>query len=233
MSHPPIISGLYPYIRDGEYNEPVVTLDEIPKSLDVNPWYADEMLVLAGGEACAGHLESFGLEVDRVFTDAPDSVHRNTAHLMKHWMCLWALREFDEFLWVDWDTVCLRRPDADFWRWCRQAGTPKFIRIPNYWATVNCGVYYASEQWIGPMVASFEAEVSEPNDELLWTTVLPDDVLDRPEFWLGNRALNIWEQQDYGLVGTDTYFAHVRDLEMADALRTRHRDLVAAGADSP
>ena len=138
---------------------------------------------------------------------------------MKHWMCRWALQEFGEFVWVDWDTVLLRELDEAFFAYCRAGRTPKFIRIPNYWATVNCGVYYACIDWLDAVERSFAAVVSEPNDELLWTSVLPSDVRERAEFWWGERAVNIWDQIDFDLIGSNTYFAHVRYLEWADDLR--------------
>ncbi len=135
-------------------------------------------MVLAGDTWSARRLEGFGLEVARVFDDAPAEIHQDAAHKMKHWMCRWALRTYGEYLWVDWDTVLLRPPDAGFWDWCRAHGTPKFIHIPGYWATVNCGVYYAGAGWAEAMDRSFSAEVAEPNDELLWASVLPTDVVD-------------------------------------------------------
>ena len=138
---------------------------------------------------------------------------------MKHWMCMWALREFGEFLWVDWDTVMLRSPDSSFWAWCRAHGTPKFVHIPDYWATVNCGVYYAGSDWLSAMEHSFDAEVSEPNDELLWASVLPRDVRSRPEFWWGSRVAQIWNCSDMAAVDEDTYFAHVKHLSWASTLR--------------
>jgi len=215
----PMIAGLYPYTRGGVTHPPKVTLQEIPASLHVNPSYREDLLVLAGDRTSAEHLASFGLRVHRVFDDAPAAIHRDAAHKMKHWMCLWALREFGEFLWVDWDTVLLRPPDHFFWEDCRRGGTPKFVRIPGYWATVNCGVYYASHRWLGEMERSFDAEVSEPNDELLWASVLPSDVEDRDEFWWGDRAVQIWTEADFGSVTARTYFAHVKHLDWAERLR--------------
>lgn len=219
----PMIAGLYPYARGGVVSPPTVTLREIPQSLAVNPTYRDDLLVLAGDRASADHLERFGLHVHRVFDDAPPAIQRDAAHKMKHWMCRWALAEFGEFLWVDWDTVALRPLDDAFWAWCRAHGTPKFIRIPDYWATVNCGVYYAGSAWAAAMDRSFDAVVPSPNDELLWTSVLPPDVVERPEYWWGPRAVNIWNRDDFALVGPDTYFAHVKHLEWAEELRAATR----------
>ena len=215
----PMIAGLYPYARGGAVSPPTHTLREIGLSLAVNPSYRDHLVVLAGDSASASQLEAFGLVVRRVFDDAPPEIRRDAAHKMKHWMCRWALAEYGEFLWVDWDTVMLRHPDEAFWAWCRAHGTPKFIRIPGYWATVNCGLYFADARWADAMDRSFAAEVREPNDELLWTSVLPSDVTERPEFWWGPRAVNLWTREDFALVGPETYFAHVKHLEWADALR--------------
>ena len=219
----PMIAGLYPYTRDGIKHAPRVTLAEIPQSLDVNPPYRDELLVLAGDDESARQLEAFGLRVHRVFDDAPAAVRRDTAHKMKHWMCLWALQEFGEFLWVDWDTVMLRPPDAEFWAACRDRRTPKFVWIDDYWATVNCGVYYACDEWTDAMRHSFQAEVSEPNDELLWASVLPPDVRARPEFWWGERVVQIWDEGDFAQIGSLTCFAHVKEFQWAEALRRRSR----------
>ena len=214
----PMIAGLYPYARGGVVHPPKVTLSEIPASLAANPSYREDLVVLAGDEASAAHLRGFGLRVHRVFDDAPSAIHCDAAHKMKHWMCRWALAEFGEFLWVDWDTVLLRRPDDAFWDWCRAHDTPKFVGIANYWATVNCGIYYAGSGWAEAMDRSFDAIVSEPNDELLWASVLPPDVTDRPEFWWGERVAQVWTRSDFAAIGEGTYFAHVKDLGWADEL---------------
>lgn len=216
---PPMIAGLYPYARGGAVHPPKVTLSEIPASLAANRRYRTDLIVLAGDRPSAVQLEAFGLHVHRVFDDAPSAIRTDAAHKMKHWMCRWALEEYGEFLWVDWDTVLLRPPDESFWAWCRAHGTPKFIRIPGYWATVNCGVYYAGEGWAEAMDRSFDAVVSEPNDELLWASVLPDDVANRPEFWWGKRVAQVWTRDDLTRVGAGTYFAHVKHLEWADEMR--------------
>lgn len=228
----PMIAGLYPYTRGGVTHPPTVTLAEIPVSLRVNPSYRDELLVLAGDTASARALERFGLAVHRVFDDAPPDIRRDTAHKMKHWMCRWALEEYGAFLWVDWDTVLLRRLDEAFWSWCREKGTPKFVYIPDYWATVNCGVYFASSEWAAAMDQSFAAAVSEPNDELLWASVLPTDVRGRPEFWWGDRVAQIWTRDDFAHVGAETYFAHVKHLEWADELRVQRQEHARAEAET-
>lgn len=218
----PMIAGLYPYRRNGETHPYQSVLEEIRMSLEINPLYRERLFVLAGDASAARELEAFGLQVHRVFDDAPAHVMRDMAHKMKHWMCLWALKEFGEFLWVDWDTVLLRPLDEAFWSACRERDTPKFVRIPDYWATVNCGVYYASKAWIEAMEHSFGAQVSEPNDELLWTSVLPDDVREQEEFWWGERVVQISSREDFAHVTSDTYFTHVKQLDWAEELRALH-----------
>lgn len=217
----PMIAGLYPYLRNGIKYPPRVILEEISASLEMNPTYRDNLIVLAGDQDSARKLESFGLTVRRVFDDAPDHINRDTAHKMKHWMCRWALDEFGEFLWVDWDTVMLKKPDELFVNWCRSHGTPKFIHIPNYWATVNCGVYYANRNWIEQMDRSFKSTVGEPNDELLWASVLPENVVDLQEYWFEDLAVNIYREEEMRLVTDRTYFAHVKDIAWGRILRNR------------
>jgi hypothetical protein len=218
---PPMIAGLYFYCRGGERRFPRFTMAEIPQSLVVNPSYREGLVVYAGDRESADLLESHHVRVHRVLDDAPASVHRDAAHKMKHWMCLQALEEFGEFLWVDWDTVLLREPDDLFWSWCRSSETPKFLRIPSYWATVNCGVYYCPSSWRERLIQSFEASVSEPNDELLWRSVLPPDVVSRPEFWWNGRVEHIWTDADVNLVGPGHYFAHVKDFSWTERLKGR------------
>ncbi len=223
MPPPPMIAGLFPYLRGGVHQEPDRTLREIPLSLRANPAYRERLVVLAGDAASAQALEGFGLHVRRVFADAPAAVRRDSAHKMKHWMCLWALREFGEFLWIDWDTVWLRDPDESYWEVLRANGTPRFIRIPDYWATVNCGIYYAPASWSGAMERALDAEVAEPNDELLWRSVLPADVLSRDEFWWGDSVVHVQKERHTGLVTPRTFAVHVGDLAFADLVRERSR----------
>ena len=220
---PPLIAGLYFYCRDGSRSFPGMTLSEIEQSLRVNPSYREQLVIYAGDRESAGLLSQHGLRVHRVLDDAPPAVHRDAAHKMKHWMCLQALEEFGEFLWVDWDTVLLRDLDTAFWEWCRTAGTPKFIRIDNYWATVNCGVYYCPAGWRGALIESFGAQVERPNDELLWRTVLPADVVERPEFWWNGRVENIWSEDEFSRLVPHSYFAHVKELAWAESLREKGR----------
>ncbi|HYW10280.1 MAG TPA: hypothetical protein VE913_25165 [Longimicrobium sp.] len=218
-----MIAGLYFYVRGGVRHFPHLTLAEIPRSLEVNPWYRDRLMILAGDQESAALLTARGLRVHRIFDDAPADIHHDAAHRMKHWMCLWALRAFGEFLWVDWDTVALREPDQEFWSFCRAGATPKFIKIPGYWATVNCGIYYAGGAWTDRMERSLSAPVQIPNDELLWRSVLPEDVSHHPEFWWGERIVNVWTEAEFNHVSPRTVFAHVRDLAWAASLRDAAR----------
>ena len=66
-----IVMGLYQYTRGGVTSEPRITLDEIPISLVLNPWYRHRALFLAGDEWCAAKLRYHGLTVTKVFSDAP------------------------------------------------------------------------------------------------------------------------------------------------------------------
>ncbi len=47
-------------------------------------------------------------------------------------MCIWALREFAEFIWADWDTLMVKEPQDDFYEYCREHQTPKFMLIKHY-----------------------------------------------------------------------------------------------------
>ena len=224
---PPMIMGLYPYIRNGENRgfKPGL-MAEMAASLACNPFYARRMLFLAANREMATRLETLGLTVTRTFEDAPAHVWRNTAHKMKHWMGLWALREFGEYLWVDWDTVATGAPDAEFWAACRVAGAPKFIHIPRYkHAVVNCGVLYVPASWAGAMERSFHLPAASPNDEHLWETILPSDVLARPEFWFGPEVQYISGAERVGKVTRRLRFAHLGrgDFHAAAAIREAHR----------
>jgi hypothetical protein len=86
-------------------------------------------------------------------------------------------------------------------------------------AGVKRGVYYASATWAAAMDASFEAEVSEPNDELLWASVLPRDVVRQPDFWWGDRVVHVERHEDIQRITPNSWFAHVKHLEWATALR--------------
>lgn len=218
---PPMITGLYPYVRRGVWSHPSRTLTEIGSTAVANPGLAERLVILAGDAWSAEQLEERGLAPARVFDDAPSDVRADMAHKMKHWMCLWALRQYGEFLWVDWDAVIVREPDDAFWAWARAHDTPKFISIRGYRHVVNCGVYYAGAPWAEAMERSFDAVVSEPNDELLWASVLPPDVVACPEYWWGDRAVNVWTEAEIERVGANTYFAHVGDVTWAGRVRAR------------
>lgn len=114
----------------------------------------------------------------------------------------------------------IKHLDDRFWARCREHGTPKFIHISNYWATVSCGIYYADSSWSETMYQSFNADVSKPNDELQWASVLPSDVNVRPEYWWGEYVVNIWNREEFAIVTKETYFAHVKDLAWADEIRS-------------
>ncbi|TDP75227.1 hypothetical protein DFR33_10492 [Bradymonas sediminis] len=60
MPNPPLIAGLYPYVREGVHHPPTFTLREIPQCLAINPWYRDELLVLAGDADSARAHSSIG-----------------------------------------------------------------------------------------------------------------------------------------------------------------------------
>ena len=64
------------------------------------------------------------------------------------------------------------------------------------------------------MEKSFSAQVEIPNDELLWKSVLPDDVRNRKEFWLNDYVVNIWTEDDFKDVTENTYFLHLKDFSM-------------------
>ena len=223
-SCPPMIMGYYPYVRDGQVHPPRTVLDEIRACLEINPWYRDRMLFLAADANSARVLQRLGLQVTRTFEDAPEHVWKNAAHRMKHWMGLWALKEFGEYLWVDWDTVYTQLPDEAFENACRQHNTPKFIFIPGYQhAVVNCGVMYVPETWAVSMAEGLETNLEKTNDEHIWETVLPSDVLDRKEFWWSGESEHIQSEKDFHKVTRDLYFAHVGNLKLADGVRELFR----------
>jgi len=220
----PMIMGLYPYIRRGEnLGFKPSMLKEIKECLECNPGYRERMVFLAADQQMAAILHSFGLRVTRTFEDAPDHVWFNTAHRMKHWMGLWALQEFGEYLWVDWDTVATKMPDANFWRTCRTGGTPKFILILGYQhAVVNCGVLYVPGGWTGLMARSFTLSARSPNDEHLWETVLPGNVLECAEFWFGPEVQYISRPERVDRVTRGLRLAHLGrgGFEVAGAIQS-------------
>jgi hypothetical protein len=89
---PQIIAGLYSNTKSGINQDVSVIKKEIINSLKVNPWYRDHVRVLAGDCESADFLERNGLKVYKIFNDAPDFIKFDTVHLMKHWMCIWAVK---------------------------------------------------------------------------------------------------------------------------------------------
>ncbi len=232
----PIVMGCYTAYRNGAPKEGSRTPGEIPLSFAANPGYRDAALFYAGDEEAAELLVSHGVRPYRVMSDAPRHVLRDTVHRMKHWMCREALAEFGEILWLDWDTVQLCPLDEDFAAYCRRGSTPKFIYIPNYRWGVNCGVYYANADWLEAVDRSFENP--HFNDEVLWTSVLPEDHGSRPEFWLGDLAVNVsdlhapdrvakepgYTERQLGKITADTRFVHLRRLEQAADVREAYAE---------
>lgn len=66
------------------------------------------------------------------------------------------------------------------------------------------------------MQKSFSAKVEESNDELLWKSVLPDDVINQKDYWLNDFVVNIWAKEDFKDVTFNTYFMHLKDYGMLD-----------------
>ncbi len=215
-ANPKMVMGLYKYVRDGKFHE------ERYKKV-VNEMYnffkynrienLNEFSFLAGDSESAEKLENLGLRVEKAFDEVPQKIKKNKAHLMKHYMVIWAIEKYKEVLWVDWDVLILKWPDKVFWDWCRSYGTPKFIYIPNYWAKVNCGVYYTNTKWSKIMKRILRVWNGEPNDELLWAAILPEDIKDRNEYWFGDMAINIWDKEDIFQINKSIYFAHVRTFD--------------------
>src|SRR5271157_2469576 len=128
----PIIMGLYRYVRGGIDSTNEHIFYEVKRCLEINPWYAEHAIFLAGDTPSERFLNELGLDVTVTFADAPRKVLLNKAHFMKHWMCIWALEKFGAFLWLDWDTIALKQPDDEFWAYCLTGNNPKFIYIPKY-----------------------------------------------------------------------------------------------------
>jgi hypothetical protein len=211
----PIITGLFT-------ENSVITdkmFSEIKTSLVVNEWYKQKLYFLAGDLHSARILESLGLHVHRIFDDAPEHVKAEPLFRMKHWMVYQSVIEFGEVLWVDWDTVSLRPIDSDFIRFCRKWETPKFVYIDGYHATVNCSVYYMNEKWLPAMEASFSIATSVHNDELMWKEVLPHDITEKKEYWLGDFVVNVWLESECAWVTPETYFAHVKTFDYVKHLK--------------
>ena len=68
------------------------------------------------------------------------------------------------------------------------------------------------------MKRSFNSVVSEPNDELLWKSVLPENICSLNQYWLDDFVINIWEEIDFKDVTENTYFLHLRNFEMLNSL---------------
>ncbi len=205
-----MVAGLFAVHKKGHLYVAPKIIREIKQSLQINRWYKNKLIFLAGDVAAARVLESFDLPVFRVFDDAPAHVCQEPAFRMKHWMIFWMLQKFGEVLWIDWDTINLIPLDDAFFSFCRAHQTPKFVYIPGYHATVNCSVYYVSHHWIKEMERSFSSQVSNPNDELLWTSVLPKDVVHLKEFWWGDKVVNVWLKSECSWIKKETYFVHVK-----------------------
>lgn len=229
MTQPKMITGLYWDVKQGISKRPENIIQEVKRSLEVNPRYRDELTVLAGDFKSASILENEGVHIEKVFDDAPDDIKFDTVHKMKHWMVFWALQKYDEVLWIDWDTICLKWPDEKFWSWCREYNTPKFVFINTYWAVVNCSVYYVNKTWKKQFEDSFSLEVSEPNDELMWKNVLPSDVVKREEYWLKDMALNIWAIKDIPNISQNTYFVHIRDFSLHEPILAHFNNINSRG----
>ncbi len=125
-----------------------------------------------------------------------------------------AVKEFKDVVWIDWDTYSVKSIDDFFYNKCFDSNVPKFTFIENYWAVVNCAVYYLNEDYIPQMERSFQSVVSEPNDELLWKSVLPENICSLPHFWLNDLVINIWDESDFNQVTDNTYFLHLKNFEM-------------------
>jgi len=209
--------GLYRYVRGGIDSTRDKIYYEVKRCLEINPWYAENVIFLADNKASEQFLNDLGLDVTMTFTDAPQKVLLNKAHFMKYWMCIWALEQHGAFLWLDWDTIAMKKPDDAFWAYCSEGNTPKFIFIPHYHSLVCCGVYYANKAWFSRMKSQLfrNTIVEPPSDELLWKLILPPNLDGLATFWWGSKVLNVWETVQHELVKRETYFLHVRDLDVS------------------
>jgi len=208
------ISGLYFYVRSGISSYPYKIISEIKRSIQLNPWYKHQLICYADSREMADILSSLGLYVHKVLDDAPELIKVDSAHKMKHWIMFQAAQEFKNVLWIDWDTYSLKKIDSYFISWCTSSENPKFTYIPHYWAIVNCSVYYLSDSYLDLMEKSFYAHVPIPNDELLWRSVLGDEILSIREYWLWDMVINVWEPSDLGRITNNTYFLHLKDFDM-------------------
>ena len=216
MTNITFISGLFRPIRGGiaDYSKLKGIIREISDALELNLWYRSRLVCYADSKEMAEVLLHRGCYVHRIFDDAPEEIVFDTVHKMKHWIVLNALREFKNVVWIDWDTYNLKPIDKQFIRKCLDSDTPKFTWIDNYWATVNCAVYYVAHNSIELMERSFESKVEEPNDELLWKSVLPVNVREQRDYWFDDYVVNIWDKTDFSNVTDNTYFLHLKDFSM-------------------
>jgi hypothetical protein len=218
------VSGLYFYTRNGKTSFPKKIISELEKSLQLNSWYKDKLICYADTKEMAEILSDNGLYVHKVFDDAPQEIKNDAAHKMKHWIMLNAAKEFNDVVWIDWDTYSLKLIDETFINKCFQSEHPKFTLIKNYWATVNCAVYYLNNSYIQLMEQSFNSVVSEPNDELLWKSVLPENITSLSQFWLDDFVINIWDESDFKEVTKNTYFLHLKNFEMLSSLNKNQNE---------
>lgn len=209
-----LVSGLYRNIRGGVEESHQSILKEVKNSLAVNPHYRDRLVCYSDSPEMAYYLKQNGCYVHKVFDDAPRDIIWDTKHKMKHWIMYHAAKEFGDVLWIDWDTYNAKPINNAFIKHCLATNTPKFTWINNYWAIVNCAVYYLNRDFLDLMEKSFNAVVSEPNDELLWASVLPSDVRKQKDYWLNDYVVNIWTEEDFNDVTDDTLFLHLKDFSM-------------------
>lgn len=189
-------------------------LHEITDSVQLNSHYKTDIVCYADTKENALFLQKAGCYVHKVFDNAPLDIVHDTKHKMKHWIMYNAVQEFNDVLWIDWDTYNVKKIDECFLNYCFANPYPKFTWINNYWTTVNCAVYYMNDSWTTQMQRSFGAQVEMPNDELLWKSVLPTDVRSRKEYWLNNFVVNIWTKDDFKDVTANTYFLHLKVFSM-------------------
>jgi len=187
---------------------------ELKQSLKINSWYKDEIVCYADTKEMADILIKNGLYVHKIFDNVSIEIKRDTAHKMKHWIMLNAVKEFNDVVWLDWDTYSVKPIDDVFSSKCFQSECPKFTFINNYWATINCAVYYLNKNYTDLMEQSFNSIVSEPNDELLWKSVLPQNILSIKKYWLNDYVINIWSETDFKNITDNTYFLHLKNFEL-------------------
>lgn len=209
-----LISGLYRNICGGQMGDCTNILHEITDSVQLNSHYKTDIVCYADTKENALFLQKAGCYVHKVFDNAPLDIVHDTKHKMEHWIMYNAVQEFNDVLWIDWDTYNVKKIDECFLNYCFANPYPKFTWINNYWTTVNCAVYYMNDSWTTQMQRSFGAQVEMPNDELLWKSVLPTDVRSRKEYWLNDFVVNIWTKDDFKDVTANTYFLHLKVFSM-------------------